>query len=107
MKLPTTATLAIVCCCCPVFGVTEVITGVPESTVKPLVNCAFSPPVVTTGVRAPVAALAEIVMTAVALVVLLTVSEFTVMPAPKLATELLCEKLVLCPTMTMLALLAP
>jgi hypothetical protein len=63
--------------------------------------------VVITGVRAPVAALAEIVMTAVALVVLLTVSEFTVIPEPKLATELVREKLVFCPTMAMLTLLAP
>src|SRR5205814_5267488 len=55
--------------------------------VKPLARLTTSLPVVTVTVLAPAVAVELMEITAVALVAELIVSEFTVMPAPKLAVE--------------------
>jgi hypothetical protein len=104
---PTKATLVIVCPCCPLLGVTDVTTGVPAVTEKPLVRVATSPPVVTVTSRLPVVALGEIVILAVACVASVTVRLLTVMPAPKLAVDVPCTKCVYWPTKATLAIVCP
>ena len=78
------ATARLACPWTPEFGLTWVITAVAAFTVNPFTREATSVPVVTVTVRAPVVALAAIVMLAVRVVALVTVTVFTVMPAPKL-----------------------
>ena len=74
------------------------ITGVPAPNVNPLVNAATSMPVVMVTVRAPVAALAAIVILTVAWAASVTVVELIVMPVPKFATVVPLTKLVNWPT---------
>ena len=69
--------------CGPLFGLTVVITGVPAVIVNPFTSVAISPPVVIVTLPAPVAAVEEIEMIAVALVAEFTVKLFTVTPAGK------------------------
>ena len=64
---------------------------------KPLLAVSTSVPVVTVTVRGPVDVLAEIVIFAVALVGLDTVTLFTMMPGPKLAVVVPWAKFVDCP----------
>jgi hypothetical protein len=76
--------------------------GVPAVTVKPLTIESVSLPVVTETVRVPRAAVGLMVMFAIAAVGELTVSEFTVMSAPKFAVLVSCEKFVPCPVIATL-----
>jgi hypothetical protein len=62
--------------------------------VNPLERVSTSLPVVTVTVRAPDDAAGSIFKTAVALVLLFTVSDATVTPAPKLAVVVPCTQLV-------------
>jgi hypothetical protein len=82
------------CPCWPVFGLADNNTGVPAVTVKPLDNVSISPPVVRVIDRAPVAAEALMLTTAVALAGEVTVRDATVIPAPKLAVVVPCTQLV-------------
>ena len=76
-----------------VGGWTDNVTW-PPNTVKPFVSETTSLPVVTVTVLAPAVAVEPIEMVAVALVGELTVSEFTVMPLPKLASLVPCTQCV-------------
>jgi hypothetical protein len=67
----------------------SVIVGPVLPTVKPLLRLATSVPVVIVTVRPPGVAVPKIVMLTVACVASDTVVEFTVIPAPKLATVVL------------------
>ena len=64
----------------------------PFVTVNAFVKVTTSVPVVTVTLLAPAAAVLLIFRTAVADVEELTVSEATVIPAPKVATEVPCTK---------------
>jgi hypothetical protein len=66
---------------------------------NPPLRVTTSVPVVTVTLRAPVDVRDEIVIFAVALVALATVTLFTVIPAPKLAVVVPCRKWVDCPVM--------
>ena len=87
-------TLSFVCPCCPLLGFTVVSTAVPLLTVKPFVRVTTSAPVVTDTLRAPAAAAASMFTTAVAVVAVFTVSEATVIPAPKPAVLVPCTQCV-------------
>jgi hypothetical protein len=69
--------------CGPLFGVADNRAGVPAVTVKPLESVSISLPVVSVIVRVPVAAAELMFKTAVAVVAEFTVSDATVIPAPK------------------------
>src|SRR5207253_3159631 len=68
--------------CCPLFGFTCVITGVPELTVKPLLSATTSAPLVTVTLVAPRVAAAAIDTGTVMLVPVAAVGAPAVMPAP-------------------------
>ena len=89
------------------LGFTVVSTAVPLVTVKPLVRVTTSAPVVTDTLRAPAAAAASMFTTAVAVVAVFTVSEATVMPAPKLAVLVPCTQCVNCPVRFTLSFVCP
>jgi hypothetical protein len=77
------------------FGLIAVMTGIAAAvTVKPLVSVSISLPVVRVIVLVPVAAAALMFTTAVAVVGEFTVSDATVIPAPKLAVVVPCTQLV-------------
>ena len=97
MNCPVIATNRFCCPCWPLLGVTCVSTGVPLVTVKPLLSATTSALVVSVTFRAPVAAAASMVNTAVAVVAELTVSEATLTPAPKDAVVVPCTQWVYCP----------
>ena len=82
---PVIVTDKLVWPCGPEFGLTDNNTGVPAVTVKPLDNASISLPVVRVTARMPVAAVGSMLTIAVAFVGELTVSDTTVIPAPKLA----------------------
>ena len=69
-----------------------------ELTVNPLVACANSPPVTNVTVRGPTGARQSMVTMARAVVLVVGVTELTVMPSPKLATGVPFRKWVLVPT---------
>jgi hypothetical protein len=77
------------------FGVIAIEFSVRAVTVNPLVREAISLPVVSVTVRAPRVADCAMLITAVALVGELMVSDATVMPAPKFAVVGACAKCVL------------
>src|ERR1700683_4524075 len=79
------------------FGVTAIEGRDRAVTVNPFVSEATSVPDVRVTVRAPRDADSAILTTAVALVAELTVSDATVIPAPKLAVVVACAKCVACP----------
>ena len=89
------------------LGLTVVSTGVPLVTVKPLARVTISVPVVIVTLPAPAVAVALIDTTAVAVVAEVTVSEFTVMPLPKVAVEVPCTQCVNRPVSATDRLLAP
>jgi hypothetical protein len=71
--------------CGLLFGLTSVMTGVPFVMVKPLLAVTTSDPVVRVTSRAPAAATVSMLTKAVALVAEFTMSDATVMLAPKFA----------------------
>jgi hypothetical protein len=75
-------------------GVTAIDTRVAAVTVKAFTSVSTSAPVPTVTLLAPSGALPAIFTTAVALVADTTVSDATVIPAPKLAVVVPCEKCV-------------
>jgi hypothetical protein len=83
---PVRDTDRLVAPCWPLLGLASVSTGVPAVTVNPLVKLATSVPVVRVTALEPVTAVGAMFTTAVALVAEFTVSDATVIPAPKLAT---------------------
>ena len=87
-KAPSITTLR-VAPAVPVPGVAEVSAGTPARTEKPPVMLATWPPVVTVTLREAIVAVGLMVMFATASVASETVSELTVMPAPKFATLVL------------------
>jgi hypothetical protein len=76
-------------------------------TVKPFASVTTSVPVVTATLLAPAVAVALIDTTAVAVVADVTVSEFTVMPLPKVAVLVPCTQWVNWPVRATDRLLAP
>ena len=80
-------------------GLTNDTIGSPGFTVNPFSSDADSVPVVSVTVRKPTTAPGSIVMRAVALVGVLTISCATEIPVPKLAVVTLCAKCVNCPVM--------
>jgi hypothetical protein len=84
VKFPVIVTGTLLAPCCPVFGLIWVTTGVPASTVKPLVNVSTWVPVVTVTFTNPTAALAAIFKTAVMWAASVTATEVTVINGPKL-----------------------
>ena len=83
---PVRDTDRLVAPCWPLLGFTSASTDVPAVTVNPLVRLATSVPVVRVTALEPVTAVGAMFTTAVALVAEFTVSDATVIPAPKLAT---------------------
>ena len=83
--------------CCPLLGVTETRMDETAVTVKPLESVSTSLPVVIVTVCAPVVAVGLMFNVAVALVEEFTVSDATVMPAPKLAVVVPCTQFVYSP----------
>ena len=97
VKLPVMVTGAVAVPCCPLFGFTCVITGVPFVTVKLLASVTTSAPVVTVTEVAPSAAAAVMLTFTVTLVAVGDpVGALAVTPAlPKVTTDapLKCVKL--------------
>jgi hypothetical protein len=81
--------------------------GTPARTLNPPVMVAVVPLVVTETFREPMVAVGLMVMLATADVEPLTVSELTVMPAPKLAVLLPCTKFVNRPVIVTVAIVEP
>ena len=87
-------TLTEIACCPgePEFGVSVVIAGVAAVTLNPFKRVANSVPVVTVTVCEPTVAVDAMLMTAVAAVGELTVSDATVIPAPNEVVVVPCTK---------------
>ena len=89
------------------MGKAESSEGTPASTLKPPVMEAIWPPVVTVTLREPMVAVGLMVMLATAVVGLVTVSELTVMPAPKLAMLVPLTQFVKTPVRLTFSLISP
>ena len=81
----------------PAVGLIDAIAGRPGCTVKPPTRLATSVPVVIVTVRLPSAADGSMVTLTVALAVLVTTTELTVIPDPNDAAVTPCAKLVSSP----------
>jgi len=94
--------VAVNCCVFPATtegftGVTAMDTNVAAVTVNPFTSVSTSAPVATVTLLAPSVAVPATFSTAVALVAELTVNDATVIPGPKVATVVPCEKCVPAP----------
>ena len=85
--------------CRPLAGATERSAAEPVEIVNALAAVAVSAPVTMVTLRDPVNAMGSTVIAAVAVVRLVTVREFTVMPVPNEAVVVPCAKCVNCPAM--------
>src|SRR5579884_1925791 len=106
VKLPVIVTGTFVAPCCPVFGFTWLITGVPADTVKPLFSVTTSAPLVTVTFVAPNAAACVIDTGTVRLVAVAAVGAPAVTaPLAKVTTDVLlkCVKLPVIVTGTFVA----
>jgi hypothetical protein len=107
VKLPVIVTARFVCPCWPVFGLTNVIAGVPFVTVKALASDTVSAPLTTWIPCAPAAAPAAIVTGTVRLVAVAAVGVPAVIPVPLYVTTDAVVKCVKFPLIVTDRLLCP